>query len=273
MTDAQLIQDLRQRAKTLRRHVISIAAAQRSHLGGSMSAADLMAALYFHYLRLGNDSRSAGVQDHFLLSKGHAVHILHACMVELGQIEASELPTSGMSGSRLGGHPTYRAPGVEFATGSLGHALSVGIGIALGEALNHTDARTVVMMGDGEVQEGTVWEAALCAPRFGLENLIAIIDNNRYQASGEVANVIPIEPLAEKWRAFQWNVVEIDGHDMQAIVDALATVPAQHGPTAIVANTIKGKGVPGVEDTARAHYTELTSEEAERALASLEAQA
>lgn len=255
--------DLRERAASLRRHVVSIAAAQRSHLGGSMSSADLMAALFFHCLRLDDKN---GPKDHFLLSKGHAVHILHACLVELGQIDADELPRSGMSGSRLGGHPTYRAPGVEFATGSLGHALSVGVGIAMAETLDGTDSRTVVLMGDGEIQEGTVWEAALCAPRFGLERLIAIVDNNRFQASGEVQTILPIEPLADKWRSFRWNVIEIDGHDMRAIVDALASVPAAKGPTVIIANTVKGKGVPGVEGTARSHYIHLTDEEVEGAL-------
>jgi transketolase len=127
-------------------------------------------------------------------------------------------------------------------------------------------------MGDGEVQEGTVWEAALCAPRFGLENLIAIVDNNRFQAAGEVERILPIEPLAEKWRAFRWNAIEIDGHDIAAILNALETVPAQQGPTVIIANTVKGKGVPGVEGTARAHYTRLDPAEAERALAALENQ-
>jgi transketolase len=269
MNDTNLTASLREQTRRLRRHVISIAAAQRCPLGGSMSAAELMAVLYFHYLRLPG---STATPDHFLLSKGHAVHIFHACLAETGQISADELPKSGMSGSRLGGHPTYRAPGVEFATGSLGHALSVGVGIAMAEALDNTGARTVVLMGDGEVQEGTVWEAALCAPRFGLENLIAIVDNNRFQAAGEVERILPIEPLAEKWRAFRWNAIEIDGHDIAAILNALETVPAQQGPTVIIANTVKGKGVPGVEGTARAHYTQLDQAETERALAALEVQ-
>lgn len=267
MNDERLIRELEMRASTLRRHVVSIAAAQRSHLGGSMSCADLMAALFFWFLRFDAEGRP---HDHFLLSKGHAVHVFHACMVELEQIAASELPLSGTSGSRLGGHPTLRAPGVEFATGSLGHALSVGVGIAMAEALNKSDKRTVVLLGDGELQEGTVWEAALCAPRFGLESLIAIVDANEFQASGEVARIMPVEPIAEKWRAFRWNVIEIDGHDMRAVVNALKAVPSAAGPTAIVAHTVKGKGVPGVEGTARAHYTRLTAAEAAAALASLE---
>jgi transketolase len=268
MTDDDAIRTLVRRAAALRRHIVAVAAAQFAHLGGSMSCADLMAALFFHWLDL--EGRN-GPRDHFLLSKGHAVHALHACLVELGKVEASELPGLGQLGSRLGGHPTKKAPGVEFATGSLGHALSVGIGIAMAEALNGSTARTVVLLGDGELQEGTVWEAALAAPRFGLERLLAIVDYNRFQAGGAVDDVLPLEPLAEKWRSFRWNVQEIDGHDMSAIVAALARVPAERGPTAILAHTVKGKGVPGVEGTPRAHYTMLQAEEAERTLAALEA--
>lgn len=264
MANPAMVRELERRAASLRRHVVSIAASQFAHLGGAMSAADLMAALFFHYLRLDSEPR-----DHFLLSKGHAVHVLHACLVERGILDASELPTSGTVGSRLAGHPTRRAPGVEFATGSLGHALSVGVGIAIAEQRRRSGARTVVLLGDGECQEGTVWEAALSAPRFGLEDLVAIVDANGFQSGGAVETVMPLEPLAEKWRAFRWNVREIDGHDMGAILDALAAVPAPSGPTAIVARTVKGKGVPGVEGTSRAHYTALSEDEAARALAAL----
>lgn len=265
-TDPTLVWELEERAAELRLHVLSIAAAQRSHLGGSMSCADLMAALFFHFLRFDANGLMA---DHFLLSKGHAVHVFHACMVELEQIAASELPLSGTSGSRLGGHPTLRAPGVEFATGSLGHALSVGIGIAMADALDGSGKRTVVLLGDGELQEGSIWEAALCAPRFGLENLLAIVDANEFQSSGATASIVPVEPIAEKWRAFRWNVIEIDGHDMGAVVDALTGFPAPSGPTVIVAHTVKGKGVPGVEGTARAHYTRLSAAEAQTARAQI----
>jgi transketolase len=268
MADDATILELERRAVALRRHVVSIAAAQRSHLGGSMSAADIMAALFFGFLRFGPDGLPS---DHFLLSKGHAVHVFHACMVELEHIAASELPQSGRSGSRLGGHPTHRAPGVEFATGSLGHALSVGVGIALAETLDASGKRTVVLLGDGELQEGTVWEAALAAPRFDLTNLIAIVDANEFQASGAVERIMPVEPIADKWRAFRWNTIEIDGHDMRAISQALDATSSATAPTAIVAHTVKGKGVPGVEGTSRAHYTRLTPPEAEAALALLEA--
>ena len=176
-----------------------------------------------------------------------------------------------MLGSRLAGHPTLKAPGVEFATGSLGHGLPVGVGFAMAEQHRRSGARTVVLLGDGELQEGTVWEAALCAPRFGLEHLVAIVDYNRFQAGGAVDDILPLDPLAEKWRAFRWNVHEIDGHDMAAIVAVLATIPAAHGPTAVIAHTVKGKGVPGVEGTARAHYTMLGEDEVRATLARLEA--
>lgn len=264
MSEADLVRQLEARCKALRRHVIAAAAGQFAHVGGALSCADLMGALFFHWLRLEGHER-----DHFLLSKGHAVAILHACMVELGWIGATELKDAGKAGSRLAGHPTAKAPGVEFATGSLGHALPVGLGIAMGEALSGSPARTVVLLGDGELQEGTVWEAALAAPRFASERLLAIVDYNRFQAGGSVDRVLPLEPLADKWRSFGWNTVEIDGHDMREILGALARVPAAKGPSAIVAHTVKGKGLPGIEGTERAHYTRLEADEVARALEQL----
>jgi transketolase len=245
---------LRRRAAALRRHVIDIAAVQYCHLGGALSCADLMAVLFFDALRL--DDCDGRRRDRFLLSKGHAVHVFHAVLAERGLIDAAELPRSGQAGSRLGGHPTRRAPGVEFATGSLGHALSVGVGIALAEQLDGSASRTVVLLGDGELQEGSVWEAALMAPRFGLPHLLAIVDANRFQSAAAVDAVVPLEPLADKWRAFRWHVRECDGHDLAAIVAALDAPPADV-PTVLIAHTVKGKGVPGVEGTARAHYTQL----------------
>jgi transketolase len=267
MDASDKIRQLERRAAVLRRHIVSVAGAQFAHLGGAMSCADLMAALFFDFLHLDSGARP---NDHFLLSKGHAVHALHACLAEMGKIDAAELPGSLTLGSRLGGHPTLKAPGVEFATGSLGHALSVGVGIAMAEALNRSRARTVVLLGDGELQEGTVWEAALSAPRFGLENLLAIVDYNRFQAAGSTDDIVSLDPLPDKWEAFRWNVLEIDGHDMQAIMGALAALPAARGPTVIIAHTVKGKGVPGIEGTARAHYTRLKPEEVEQTLRALE---
>jgi len=268
MSDPANIAALKARAATLRRHILAPASTYFAHLGGAMSCADIMAALHFHFLRFGGADHRP---DHFLMSKGHAVTALHACLVELGHVDAAELPLSGQSGSRLAGHPTKRAPLVEFATGSLGHALAVGVGIALAEQLDASPSRTVVLLGDGELQEGTIWEAALAAPRFGLPNLLAIVDYNRFQSAGAVDDVVPLEPLADKWRAFRWRVREVDGHDLPAILDALHAAAQADAPTALIAHTVKGKGVPGVEGTARAHYTQLSAEEAARARAALEA--
>ena len=263
MSDPEIVEALTRRAAELRRHVLTVAATGPAHVGGAMSAADLMAALFFHWLR--HDAP----RDHFIMSKGHAVHVLHACLVERGLLDAEELKTCGQTGSRLAGHPTRRAPGVEFATGSLGHGLSVGMGMALAEQTRGSGARTVVLLGDGELQEGTVWETALAAPRFGLRNLLAIVDYNRFQACGPVDQLVPLDPLADKWRAFRWNVLEIDGHDIAAICAALDAVPAAQGPTAIVARTIKGKGVPSVEGTTAAHYAVLGDDDIAAALAAL----
>jgi transketolase len=243
------------------------AGGQPIHLGGSTSIAELMAALFFHFLEVEAGERP---KDHFILSKGHAVHAFHACLAELGKVETSEFSTLGQTGTRLAGHPSLKAPLVEFATGSLGHGLSVGIGIALAERLDGRRSKTVVLMGDGELQEGSVWEAALCAPRFGLENLLAIVDRNGFQASAAVDDVLPLTPLEEKWRSFRWNTHVIDGHDVRAILEALERFPAEKGPTAIIANTVKGKGVPAVEGSARAHFTSLQDDEVKEALEKLE---
>jgi transketolase len=266
--DSSLVGSLEQRATSLRKHLLTMASnGQLIHLGGSMSIADLMAALFFHFLEVEPEDRP---KDHFILSKGHAVHAFHACLAELGKIEASEFSTLGQMGTRLAGHPSLKAPLVEFATGSLGHGLSVGIGIALADRLNGLDSKTVVLMGDGELQEGSVWEAALCAPRFGLSNLMAIVDCNGYQANAPVGDILPLDPLDEKWRSFRWNTEVIDGHDMGAILGALERFPAETGPTVVIANTVKGKGVPAVEGQARAHFTTLKDDEVKEALATLE---
>ena len=268
MTDPTLERSLTRRAASLRRHLLTMAGGgQLIHIGGSTSIAELMAALFFHFLEVDGGERP---KDHFILSKGHTVHAFHACLAELGKIEASEFRALGRTGTRLAGHPSLKAPLVEFATGSLGHGLSVGIGIALAERLDGRPSRTVVLMGDGELQEGSVWEAALCAPRFGLENLLAIVDRNGFQASAAVDDVLPLHPLEEKWRSFCWNTHTIDGHDMGAILEALERFPAEKGPTAIIANTLKGKGVPAVEGTPRAHFTSLQEDEVKAALAMLE---
>jgi transketolase len=268
VSDSTLEQTLTERATILRKHVLTMASnGQLVHLGGSMSIADLMAALFFHFLEVEEGERP---KDHFILSKGHAVHAFHACLAELGKVEPSEFSTLGHMGTRLAGHPSLKAPLVEFATGSLGHGLSLGIGIALADRLNGLGSKTVVLMGDGELQEGSVWEAALCAPRFGVRNLMAIVDRNGFQASAAVDDVLSLDPLEAKWKSFSWNTQVIDGHDMGEILGALERFPAAEGPTAIIANTVKGKGVPAVEGQTRAHFTSLSDDEVKEALEGLE---
>jgi transketolase len=268
MSDPALVRTLEQRTIALRKHILAMGSGrQYIHVGGSMSIAELMAALFFHFLELEGGERP---RDHFILSKGHTIHTFHACLAELGKIETGEFSTLGQPGTRLAGHPSLRAPLVEFATGSLGHGLSVGIGIALAERLDGTSSKTVVLMGDGELQEGSVWEAALCAPRFGLTNLLAIVDRNGFQASAAVDRILPLDPLEEKWRSFGWNTREIDGHDIEAILTTLEEFPAAEGPTVVIADTVKGKGVPSVEGRSRAHFTTLTDDEVKEALTTLE---
>ena len=268
MPDPKLVKSLEGRATALRRHLLTMAAnGQLIHLGGSMSIAEMMAALFFDFLDL---EGKKGPKDHFILSKGHTVHAVHACLADMGKIDASEFSRLAQAGTRLAGHPSLKAPLVEFATGSLGHGLSVGIGIAMAEKLNGSSSKTVVLMGDGEIQEGSVWEAALCAPKFGLENLLAIVDCNGFQANAPVKDILPIDPLEDKWRSFSWNTRVIDGHEMGSILGALEEFPAKQGPTVIISNTVKGKGVPGVEGTARAHFTTLEDHEVQEALKGLE---
>jgi transketolase len=268
MSDPTLVRTLEERTATLRKHILTMASdEQRIHIGGSMSIAELMAALFFHFLEVEGGERP---RDHFILSKGHTIHTFHACLAELGKIETSEFSTLGQMGTRLAGHPSLKAPLVEFATGSLGHGLSVGIGIALAERLDGSSSRTVVLMGDGELQEGSVWEAALCAPRFDLTNLLAIVDRNGFQASAAVDRILPLDPLEEKWRSFCWNTQLIDGHDIGAILAALERFPAEEGPTVLIADTVKGKGVPSLEGRSRAHFTTLTDDELKEALTTLE---
>ena len=268
MSDSTLVRTLTERATILRRHVLTMASnGQLVHLGGSMSIADLMAALFFHFLEVEEEGRP---KDHFILSKGHAVHTFHACLAELGKVDPSEFSTLGHLGTRLAGHPSLKAPLVEFATGSLGHGLSLGIGVALADRLNGLASKTIVVMGDGELQEGSVWEAALCAPRFGVKNLMAIVDRNGFQANAAVDDVLPLDPLEAKWKSFSWNTNVIDGHDMGEILGALEQFPAKEGPTVIIANTVKGKGVPAVEGKLRAHFTSLRDDELKEALEKLE---
>jgi len=264
--------ELREMAKKLRRHVITmIAQAGSGHPGGSLSAADIITALYFRVLRHDPKDPQWPERDRFILSKGHAAPILYATLAETGYLPVAELETLRKMDSRLQGH-TDRGltPGVEMSAGSLGMGLSFAIGIALAARLDSRTYRTYALLSDGECQEGQTWEAALAATQFKLDNLTAMVDCNGIQLSGRTCDIMSLEPLIQKWQAFGWHVIEIDGHDFDQILGAFLESEKTKGrPTVITARTIKGKGVSFMENNVAFHGKAPTPEEAERALKEL----
>ena len=247
-------------------------AAQSGHPGGSFSSADLMAVLYFGGgLRHDPKNPQWEDRDRFVLSKGHAAPVLYAALAESGYFPVEELLTLRSVGGRLQGHPARgKTPGVEMSTGSLGQGLSMACGMALAAKMDGKDWRTVCLLGDGELQEGQNWEAAMFARQYGLSNLVAVVDRNRLQISGGTEDVAGLDPLPEKWRSFGWDVIVIDGHDIPMILEALDKAYGNAArPTCIIMNTVKGKGVSFMENNLAYHGRALTDEEMERALAEL----
>jgi transketolase len=267
------ISDLETTARRLRRHAIRmIAEANSGHPGGSLSAADIITALYFGgFLRHDPRNPQWPDRDRFILSKGHGAPILYAALAERGYFPVDELMTLRQVNARLQGHPVQGVtPGVEASTGSLGQGLSIGIGHAIAGRLDGKLYRTWVMLGDGECQEGQVWEAAMAAPNYELDSLTAIVDFNRYQLDGAVEDIQSLEPFAAKWAAFGWHVLEIDGHDMAAVLEALTAATHHRGqPTCIIATTVKGKGVSFMEHNNEFHGKAPSREQLDVALAQL----
>ncbi|MEQ4304381.1 transketolase [Plantactinospora sp. B6F1] len=258
-------------AARVRRTVLDIAATEHgTHVGGSLSAVDLLVLLYAEVLRVRPEEPDWPDRDWFVLSKGHASAALYAVLAERGYFPPEECLTYGRPGSRLAGHPLAKVPGVDFPTGSLGHGLSLATGVALAAKRTNRPARAFVLLGDGELQEGSNWEAIMSAPAFGLDNLVAIVDRNHWQITGRTEDRIPLEPLAERWRSFGWTCEEVDGHDFGALREAIAGVPRMTArPTVLIARTVKGRGVPIFEDRGRSHYVRLTPALYQRALAGL----
>lgn len=266
------VEQLQQKARQIRRHIISmLGRAGSGHPGGSLSAADIVSALYFHFMRLDPANPGWPQRDRFVLSKGHAAPVLYAALAERGFLPVEELDTLRRLGSRLQGHPDMKKlPGVEMSTGSLGQGLSTACGMALAGKLDRVDYRVYVLLGDGEVQEGQIWEAAMAAAHYRLDNLTAFLDYNGLQIDGAIREVMSPEPLADKWRAFGWHVQEIDGHDMAAILAAVQRAQQVQGqPQMIVARTVKGKGVSFMENQAGWHGNAPNAEQVARALAEL----
>jgi transketolase len=265
---------LRKQAKLVRVEILKmLTLAGSGHTGGSLSAADIVTALYFSKMRYKPDDPGWKERDRFILSKGHAAPLLYAVLAMAGYFDRSMLKTLRKLGSPLQGHPCSRVlPGVEISTGSLGQGLSVSNGIAIGLKMDNLSSRVYCLLGDGEIQEGQVWEAAMTAAHYKLDNLCAIIDLNGLQIDGPVSKVKAIEPVASKWSAFGWNVIDIDGHDMKEILEALDEAETVKGkPSIILAHTIKGKGVSFFEGKVEYHGISPTPEELEKALKEMEA--
>ena len=267
----ELIGRLEGQARQVRRDIWrAIRAGGGGHVGGSSSAADILAALYFHRMRIRPAEPDWPERDRFVLSKGHANAALGAVLAQAGFIDHAVLDKFYGFESPFGMHPDIKVAGVEMCTGALGHGLPVALGMALGARIQKLAFHTFVMIGDGELHEGSNWEAALAASHYRLANLTAIIDHNKICQSGRVNEVISVDPLADKWRAFGWEVREIDGHDMAEVVATLDALPLDtQRPSAVIAHTVKGKGVSFAEDTYLWHSNSVNDEIYAKALAEL----
>jgi len=266
------IDELKKISNALRIRVLEmIYQAQSGHLGGSFSAADIITALYFNELNIDPLNPSWPGRDRFVPSKGHCAPVLYAALSQREFLATEELESLRQLGCVLQGHPCMKStPCVDMSTGSLGHGLSIGVGMALGSRLTKTDYRVYVLLGDGELNEGQNWEAAMSAAKLSLSNLVAIVDRNRVQLDGATEDIMPLEPLKEKWEAFNWHVLEIDGHDMSDILAGFKWARKnQDKPSILIANTVKGKGVSFMEHKHQWHGKPPTKAEYEAALSEL----
>lgn len=259
--------------KTVRRDIVEMThAAGSGHPGGSLSAVELMVGLYFETMRHNSKDPKWEDRDRFILSKGHACPVLYSVLARTGYFCPSELVTLRKLGSRLQGHPDMLSlPGLDSSSGSLGQGLSISNGLAIAGKLNKKDYRVYCLLGDGELQEGQVWEAIMSAAHYKLDNVCAMVDYNNLQIDGCCEDVMGIAPLADKWRAFNWHVIEIDGHDMAQVLAAYAEAATTTGkPSVIIARTIKGKGVSFMENVAGWHGTAPNNDQLAEALAELQ---
>jgi transketolase len=260
----ELIENLKRKSRGFRRDILEMTyAAGSGHPGGSLSAIDILTVLYYHTMRIDPKNPGWPDRDRFVLSKGHSCPALYAVLADLGFFPKEELMRLRKLGSILQGHPDMTmTPGIEMSTGSLGQGLSTACGMAIAARLDRKDYRVYCMLGDGEAQEGNIWEGAMLAAHLKLDNLTGILDRNMMQIDGTTEEVVSLEPLSEKWRAFGWNVLEIDGHDMFQIISALEVAKGTKGkPTMIIAQTVKGKGISFMENQLAYHGRALTKEE------------
>lgn len=268
-----LILDLQETARLMRLDCLRmIARRQAGHPGGSLSAAEIMAALYFHHLRVEPAQPDWPERDRFLLSKGHASALLYSALARRGFFPTADLEHWGELDCHLQGHPDrLKTPGVEMTTGILGHGVAIGAGLALSLRMRGLHSRVYVLTGDGECQAGIIWEGAMAAAKFHLSNLTVIVDANGVQLDGPVHTIMPLEPLAEKWKSFNWTVLEINGHDLRQVLEALDTAGEIHSrPAVILAHTTKGKGVSFMENDAYWHGMAPDAQQLALAVAELE---
>ena len=261
-------------SRRIRRDVLQILArAGRGHLGAAFSIAEIVRVLYDDVLAVDPENPEWGDRDRFILSKGHGCLALYVTLADHGFIPREELDRFCAFGGLLGGHPESTIPGVETSTGSLGHGLSVGVGCALAARLDGASWRTFVLIGDGESNEGSIWEAALGAAKHGLDSLTVLVDYNKFQSYGPSTDIQDLEPFADKWRSFGFGVREVDGHDVEALRTALGSLPFEAGrPSALVCHTVKGKGLASTENNSEWHHkSRMDQAELDALLAELEA--
>ncbi|MFH1593954.1 MAG: transketolase [Candidatus Omnitrophota bacterium] len=257
-------EELQKKVLELRKAILkTICKGGGGHISASLSIVDILTVLYNGILRIEPKNPQDPQRDRFILSKGHSCVALYAVLADLGFFDKRHLDTFGKSGTILGGHPDmHKVPGVEASTGALGHGFPFGVGMALAGKMDKKDYRVFVLLGDGECQEGSVWEAALFAPQHKLDNLVVIIDNNRFQAMDRLENIVSLDPMVDKWKAFGWEVEEVDGHDVSQLVGVFKDVPFRKGkPGLVVANTTKGKGISFMENAPIWHYRLPNAEE------------
>lgn len=265
------VQELEAKAKSIRRSIVAmIAKAGSGHPGGSLSATDLITALFFAVMHYDPKNPRMSDRDRFHMSKGHCCPLWYSVLAEAGYFSKDKLMTLRQLGSLLQGHPDRRTPGVEAASGSLGQGLSIALGMSLAARVDKKDYRVYVLMGDGETQEGNIWEAAMACSHYKCDNLCAILDYNGFQIDGKTCVVMNLEPIEDKWRAFGWHTIRINGHNMSEILSAYKEAASIKGkPTIIIANTVKGKGVSFMENVCDFHGRAPTKEETEKALKEL----
>ncbi|MFE7083181.1 transketolase [Priestia megaterium] len=270
----QDIQSLKVKATEIRMDLLKmIYEAGTGHTGGSLSNTDILTALYYKVMNIDPQNPKWEDRDRYVQSKGHAVESYWAILADKGFIEKEELKTFSQFNTRLIGHPNNKVPGVEMNTGALGHGLPIAVGMALAAKMDGKSYKVYTLMGDGEQAEGSVWEGAMSAAQYKLDNLVAIIDRNKLQITGSTEDVMSIEPLGDKWRSFGWEVVDVDGNDMEQLVEVLTNAPHSKGkPTMVIAHTVKGKGISFAENVTKWHHHVPSKEEYELAMQELSKQ-